>query len=134
MGATVIIEIEGLDKVLGRLSEIEDKGQKNLETQMGELARATEQAWKQATPQRTGKLRGGDTTEAQGLSFTLKNAVHYYKFVDEGHMTPAGWRTRRGYRRAKRRSHVPGQHITDKAVQFIEQNIERYLAKFLDGV
>src|SRR6266480_4396863 len=129
MGTKVIVTIEGLDKVLSRLEEIETKGQKNLETQVGELARATEQAWKQATPQRTGKLRGGDISEVQGLSFTLKNSVHYYPFVDKGHMTPAGWRTRRGYRRAKRRSHVPGQHITDAAVQYVEQNIERYLAK-----
>ncbi len=128
----VIIELDGLEQVLSNLTKIEEQAERKLEQQTKELASATEQAWKSATPERTGRLRAGDTSEVTGLSFTLKNSVHYYPFVDEGHMTPAGWRTRHGYRRAKRRSHVEGRDITPKAIEFIQQNIVEYLSKFLD--
>jgi hypothetical protein len=83
----------------------------------------------------TGRLVSEERAETvSGLSFTLNNTTKYYEWVDKGHMTPRGWRTRRGYRLAKRRSRVPGQHMTEKAVQFIEQNINSYLSKFLDNV
>ena len=128
----VIVTFEGLDRVISNLSTIEEKAPKNLETQVQSLARDTEQAWKQATPARSGRLQGGDRAEPEALSFTLENSVSYYKFVDDGHQTPAGWHTKHGYRPAKRRSHVEGREMTQAAIEFVEQNIEEYLAKFLD--
>jgi hypothetical protein len=133
MAIKVIIEWQGLDTVISNLSDIQVKAPKNLERQMASLAGATEDNWKENTPKgKTGRLRGGDVAEPDGLSFTLRNSVQYYKFVDEGHNTPKGWRTKHGYRLAKRRSHVAGREITSKTVQFIEQNLLKYLSKFLE--
>ena len=134
MAIKVTITFQGLDEAITHFSQISGKAQENLQKQTEALAQGTLQAWKEATPIRTGQLRGADATEVDGLSFTLLNATKYYDFVDRGHQTPAGWHTRRGYRPAKRRSHVAGREITTKAVQFIEDNIEEYLSKFLDGV
>jgi hypothetical protein len=134
MGARVIIEWDGLEQVISNLADLGEKAPQNLEHQMAELASATEDAWKESTPRRTGRLQEADIVETGGMSFTLNNATRYYDWVDRGHMTPAGWRTRHGYRPAKRRSHVEGQEMTDKAVQFIEENIEDYLSKFLDNI
>ena len=132
MGAKVVIEWQGIDTVISNLSDIQEKAPKNLERQMASLASATEDNWQEDTPERTGKLRGADIAKPDGLSFTLNNAVKYYKFVDEGHMTPKGWRTRHGYRPAKKRSHVEWREMTSKAVEFIVQNLEKYLSKFLE--
>lgn len=134
MGAGVKITWEGIDTVINNLDAIEQKASEGVIKQTKALASATEQAWKDATPRRTGKLQEGDRVEVDGMSFTLRNAVQYYPFVSEGHMTPRGWRTRRGYRVAKRRSRVEGKLITEKAIQFVEQNIRDYLSRFLDGV
>lgn len=134
MGAKVIIEWQGLDNAIARLTEIEEKAPESLATQVRELAKDTEQTWREATPRKTGRLQGADEAKPDGLSFTLNNSTRYYKFRDEGHWTPRGWRTKHGYRPAKRRSHVEGAFMTDKAVEFIEQNAEEYLSKFLDNV
>lgn len=134
MGARVIITFQGVEQVLGNLTQIEEKAGQNLQKQTNELAKATEQAWKEATPRRTGRLQDADKAETAALSFTLRNATFYYPFVDEGHMTPRGWRTKHGYRLAKRRSRVKGREMTQKAVEFIRQNIREYLSKFLEGV
>lgn len=135
MGARVVVQWQNLDTVIARLTDIEEKAPQNLERQMAELAADTEKAWKQNTPKgKTGRLQGADVAEPDGLSFTMKNSTRYYGWVDEGHNTPRGWRTKHGYRPAKRRSHVAGREITSKTVQFIIQNINRYLSKFLDNV
>ena len=132
MGARVTIEWIGLDEAVNRLGEIEVRAEENLVKQVAALARDTEQEWKQATPRRTGRLQEADVAKPDGLSFTLNNDVYYYPFVDEGHWTPKGWRTRHGYRPAKRRSHVAGREMTSQAVEFIEGNITDYLSRFLD--
>lgn len=134
MGAKVIITIEGLDEVLNRLDEIGKKAGENVQQITQQFARDSEQFMQEVTPVRTGRLRQGDKAEAQGLSFTLQNGEKYYPFVSDGHMTPAGWHTRRGYRPAKRRSHVAGKHITEQTVQYIEENIEDRYSRFLDNV
>lgn len=134
MGARVVIEWQGLETVISNLSRIEEIAPQNLERQVSALAKDTEQEWKQVTPRRTGRLQNADVAEPDGLSFTLKNNVYYYKFVDEGHNTPRGWRTKHGYRPAKRRSHVAGREMTSKTAQFVAQNINDYLSKFLDNV
>lgn len=134
MGARVIIQWQGLDAAISRLSEIEEKAPQNLERQVSALATATEQEWKQNTPRRTGKLQEGDKVEPDGLSFTLNNSTRYYPFVDTGHWTPKGWRTKHGYRPAKRRSHVAGREMTSKTIQFVLQRMNDYLSKFLDNV
>jgi hypothetical protein len=134
MGARVIIEWQGLDAAISRLTEIGEKAPQGVEHQMAALANATEEVWKEHTPRRTETLEEGDVVEPDGLSFTLKNSVYYYKFVDEGHNTPKGWRTKHGYRLAKRRSHVAAREMTSKTMQFVAQNIVRYLSKFLDNV
>ena len=134
MGARVVITIDGLQTVLNNLSQIEEKAGQNLQTLTEDLAKDTERAWKEATPRKTGLLQDSDRAEPGSLSFTLNNSVHYYKFVDEGHMTPRAWRTRHGYRTAKRRSRVAGREMTPRAIEFIRQNIRGYLSKFLDNV
>jgi hypothetical protein len=133
-GAKVIITFEGLDQVIANLTEIETKGEENLVKLTKALAADTEQAWQDVTHRRSGRLQGADVAEAMALSFTLKNVTYYYDWVNDGHWTPRGWRTKRGYRLAKRRSHVEGQEMTQKAMMFVSQNILEYLSKFLNGV
>lgn len=134
MGARVVIEWQGLGSVISSLAAIEEKAPRSLERQVAALAKDTEKEWRQVTPRRTGRLQNADQAEVSGLSFTLKNNIFYYRFLDEGHDTPRGWRTKHGYRLAKRRSHVAGRDMTAKMVQFIEQNIKSYLSKFLDNM
>lgn len=133
MGARVTITIDGIDEVVQNLTNIGERASENLVKLTAELARDTEDAWKAATPRRTGRLQEGDVAKPDGLSFTLNNAVFYYKFLNDGHWTPRGWRTRHGFRPAKRRSHVEGRQMTEKALQFVEDNITEYLSKFLDN-
>lgn len=134
MGARVVVQWQGLEQVISNLERIEEIAPKNLETLVGELAKDTEKYWQQVTPRRSGKLQEADKAEPDGLSFTLQNRIFYYKFVDAGHRTAAGWRTRHGYRVAKRRSYVKGREMTSKTVQFVVENIGKYLSKFLDNV
>lgn len=133
MGAKIVVELEGLDRVLNNLGSIGEEAVAGIEKQTAQLAADTQVAWRNATPSRTGRLRAGDTAESGGMQFSLLNGVVYYPFSDEGHMTPKGWHTRKGFRPAKRRSHVSGHMMTEKAVEFIEENILTYLSKFLDG-
>lgn len=135
MGARVVIQWEGLEQTISRLTQIEEKGQQNLQTLTKDLGDDTETAWKQATPKgKTKQLSEGDKATPAELSFTLNNSVHYYKFVDEGHKTPLKWRTKHGFRYAKKQSYVKGREMTKAAVQFITDNITKYLSKFLDNV
>lgn len=135
MGARVIVEWQGLDAAISRLTEIGEKAPQGVEHQMAELSSASEEVWKENTPHgKTGRLEEGDNVEPDGLTMTLKNSITYYGFVDEGHNTPRGWRTKRGYRLAKRRSHVAGREMTSKTMRFVMENINRYLSKSLDNV
>lgn len=134
MGARVSVVFEGLDTVLNNLTRIEEKAPQNLQTQIERLARDTEQAWRQATPRRTGRLQSEESAQTVRFGFTLNNSTRYYDWLSDGHWTPRGWRTRRGFRRAKRRSFVEGRHMTEKAMEFITRNILEYLSKFLDNV
>jgi hypothetical protein len=135
MGAKVTITWDGLEQMIGDLSAMEEKAPQNIEAQTKKLADATETAWRQATPKgKTGRLQEGDKAQPGGMSFTLNNATTYYPFVDDDHKTPAEWHTKKGLRIAKRRTLVKGKQMTEKAVQFVEENIEDYLSKFLDNV
>lgn len=138
MGARIVIEWQGLDAAISQLTRIEEVLPQNLEQQMAALAKDTQSVWKQNTPKgkngRLHRLQGGDIAEPDGLSFTMKNSTYYYGWVDEGHNTPRGWRTKHGYRPAKRRSHVAGREMTSKTMQFVMQNIVQYLSKSLDNV
>jgi hypothetical protein len=141
MAVKVTIQFEGVQEVMQRLTEIEEKAEKNVETITKQLAEDTEKAWKDATPygkhsekRKTPHLRDEDKTVPSGLTFVLQNSVYYYKFVDEGHNTPKGWMTKHGFREAKKNSYVKGQEITKKATDFVEQHTVPYLSKFLDNV
>jgi hypothetical protein len=134
MGARVTITWDGMETVLDNLTRIEGKGGENLVKLTEIFAKDTKQAWKEATPRRKGRLQDEERAQPAGLSFTLESSTFYYPFVDPGHWTPKGWRTKRGYRPAKRRSHVEGKYMTDKAVEFVRQNIQEYFSRFLDGV
>lgn len=134
MGVRVTITWDGIEEAVSRLGTISERGQQNLVKLTSELAKDTETAWKEATPRRTGRMQSEERAEVAEMSFTLQNNTYYYQFVDPGHWTPRGWRTKHGYRPAKRRSHVEGRFMTQKAVGFVEQNIVPYLSKFLDGV
>jgi hypothetical protein len=130
----ITIEFNGLTENIEYLTAINEKAIAGIEKQTALLARDSQSAWRGATPKRSGRLQSGDVAQVDGMSFTLGNAVYYYDFVDLGHNTPAGWRTKHGYRPAKRRSHVAGREITQKAVQFIEENAVGYISKFLDDI
>lgn len=133
MGIKVIIEWQGLDTVISDLSDIEKNAPKNLERQVVSLAKDSKQAWRGNTPHgKTGRLQDEEEAEPDGLSFTLNSVTKYYPFVDEGHMTPKGWRTKHGYRPAKKRSHVAAREMTSKTIDFIEGHVEEYLSKFLE--
>lgn len=132
MSAKVTITWEGLDEVLSNLTDIGKQAPDRLQKQVQALAEDTETAWKDDTPRRTGRMQEADRTDVAGLSFTLNNDTYYYDFVDKGHWTPRGWRTKHGYRPAKHRSHVEGREFTAVAIEFIKDNIEEYLSKFLD--
>jgi hypothetical protein len=133
VGLKITISFQGIEEVIGNLTRIEEQGQKNLIKLTAELANDTEKAWKAGTPEgKTKRLRGEERAEPSGMSFTLISPTFYYKFVDEGHNTPLGWKTKHGWRPAKRRSHVAGRDMTPKAVEFIRQNIRPYLVRFLD--
>ena len=137
MGVRVTISFDGIDTVISNLSTIKQKAEQGITSQVALLAKDTKSVWETATPvgkrKGAGRLRGDDRVPVSGMSFTLNNSVRYYKFVDEGHNTARGWRTKRGYRLAKRRSFVKGREMTEKATSFIQDNILIYLAKFLDG-
>ena len=124
----VTITFEGVEKVLSNLTDIGEKAGENLQKQIEELGKDTAIKWQQATPSRSNRLRGSDKMMPGELSFTLQNAVYYYKFVDEGHMTPKAFHGRP----ARRISHVQGREMTKVAVDFIMENLIDYLAKFLD--
>lgn len=133
MGVKVTVELIGLSTVIANLDKIGEQAPSNLEKQTEALAKDSLDAWQGATPVRSGRLKGGSSADVGGLSITFTNAVRYYKWVDDpGHMTPMGWHTRHGYRPAKRRSHVAGKPITKTLVNFVSENIEEYLSKFLD--
>ncbi|SRR6266516_894489 len=135
MGAQIRITLVGLQEVESRLTAIGEKAEQNLVKQTAKLADDGKAAWKQATPKgKTGRLQGEEDAQASGLSAIFKSPTRYYVWVDKGHETPRGWRTRHGYRLAKRRSHVKGQEMTEKLVDWLKQNIREYLSKFLDGV
>ena len=134
MGTSITIKWEGLDQAISRLADIGEKIPQNIGSQMKELGGDTQTYWRQNTPRRSGKLEEGDNVEPDGMSFTLKNSIFYYPFVDTGHDTPRGWRTKRGYRLAKRRSHVAGREMTSKTMRFVMENINRYLSKSFDNV
>lgn len=133
MGVKVTIELEGLQTVLNNLESIEARAQGNLEKQTVQLTRDAQDAWRGATPVRTGRLMGADRGIPGGLEVEFINNVKYYPFVDEGHMTPMGWHRHGRYIPAKRRSHVGGRFMTQALVEFLEGNIEEYLSKFIDS-
>lgn len=135
MGARIVVTFQGLEETIGRLDAIEEKAGQNLIKQTAKLADDGKTAWKEGTPEgKTGRLRGEEDAQAADLSITFTSPTYYYKFVDEGHDTPRGWRTKHGYRLAKRRSHVKGREMTQKLVDWLSQNTTRYLSKFLDNV
>ena len=128
----VTITFYGLTETIEHITKFRDNVPKNIEKQVELLARDTKTAWSGATPRRTGRLAAGNTAPATSMGFTLENGIFYYDWVDAGHQTPAGWHTKRGYRPAKRRSHIAGREMTRSAVQFIEENISVYLSKVFD--
>lgn len=134
MGARIVVQFQGIEETIERISQIEEKAQQNIITETKQIGDEGKTAWKEGTPERTGRLRGEEDSTPADLSITFTSPTRYYKWVDEGHMTPAGWRTKHGYRPAKRRSHVEGQYMTKKLVEWLQQNMTRYLSKFLDNV
>lgn len=139
MGARVVIQFQGIEETIARLTQIEEKAGENLVKQVKELSDDGKSAWRQATPRRKGRLQDEEDATPSGLSITFKSPTFYYDWVSEGHDTPKGWRRRRKdgttyYQKAKRRSHVKGREMTEKLVDWLRQNTREYLSKFLDGV
>lgn len=140
MAVKVTVTFEGLGEVLNRLTEIDEKAQKNVETITENFGKDTESFWKDITHQgKTGRLRDEEKVEPMGLTFVMTSPTYYYKFVDEGHKTPEGWHRHRRdgstyFQQAKRRSVVKGQEMTKRTTDFIEQNLEKRYSKFLDNM
>lgn len=132
MGVRIVLE--GLQEVLDNLTKVEEKAPENLEKQVAHLAKDTQEEWKQNTPRRTGQTQDAEQTPVDGLKFTMNNCVKWYDWLNDGHMTPRGWHTKHGYRPAKRRSHVEGREMTQKALDYVERNATQTLSKFLDNV
>jgi hypothetical protein len=134
MGANVTIAFQGVEETISRLTQIEEKAEQNLVKQTKALADDGVQAWRQGSPRDTGRMQSEENAEASGLSISFRSPTRYYDWVNDGHQTPAGWRTRRGFRRARHRRRVEGQHMTQKLTDFVAQNATRYIGKFLDNV
>lgn len=134
MGARIVIQFQGIEETIQRITEIEEKAQQNLINEVKELGTDGVQAWREGSPRDTGRMQSEEGAEVAGLSISFKSPTRYYDWVNDGHMTPAGWRTKRGFRRAKRRHRVAGQHMTQKVVDFVAQNATKYIGKFLDNV
>lgn len=130
----VTVTVDGVEQVLSNLTRIGEQSEQNLVKLTKNLADDGKAAWKEGTPRRTGRLQGEETAEASGLSITYSSPTRYYDWVDAGHYTPRGWRTKHGYRPAKRRSHVAGREMTPKLIDWLTQNTPEYLSRFLDGV
>ena len=129
-GVKVTIAFEGIDTVISNLDKIGKKTEQNIQDITEKLAVDTQDAWQAATPRRTGRLQEADKAKTGHFSFTLENPTYYYFWRDEGHNTPRGWRLPGGgYRVAKRRSHVEGAFMTEKAVEFVEAEILDRLGK-----
>src|SRR5690348_4891330 len=120
MGYTIRVEWTGLDGAISRFSQMGEQLNNNLENQAQALGRAGKDAWDSVTPVRSGRLKGGNTAEAGGLTVTFSNAVRYYPFLDTGHMTPSYFHRHGRIVPAKRRSHVAGRFMTEKLVKFLE--------------
>lgn len=134
MGYRVIVTFEGIDEVIGNLSATGEELQTNITEAMAQLSADTQDEWQAATPVRTGRLQAGDKASASGMSFTLANSVFYYSLRDKGHMTPRGWRTKHGYRPAKKRSHVAGAHMSDRAIGYIKGELMNRLGKAVSSI
>jgi hypothetical protein len=129
MGIRVIISFEGIDEVIGDIEGWGEHIETNIEEAMAELATDTQEAWQEATPRRTGRLQEGDKATPEGMSFTLANPVYYYGWRNDGHATPRGWRTRHGYRPAKKHSFVKGARMSEAAIHFVRGELMQRLGK-----
>jgi hypothetical protein len=128
MGAKVVIQFQGVEETISRLNQIEEKAQQNIINEMGQISDDGKSAWKEATPKgKTKQLSGDEDATPADLSITFTSPTYYYKFVDEGHRV-----RKRGGGYAKRR--VEGRYMTKALVEWLKENMTRYLSKFLDNV
>jgi hypothetical protein len=135
MSLKVNVALEGVQETISRLNQIEEKAEQNLVSIAGQISDDGESAWKDATPEgKTGRLRSEEKAVPAGLSVSYTSPTEYYKFVDEGHNTARGWQRPWGYQKAKKRSFVKGREMTKQLVEWLRQNMFRYLSKFLDNV
>lgn len=128
MGARIVVTFQGIEETIQRITEIEEKAQQNIITEMKQISDDGKTDWKENTPEgKTGRLRGDEDATPADLSITFTSPTYYYKFVDEGHRI-----RKRGGGYAKRR--VKGRYMTKALVDWLRQNMTRYLSKFLDNV
>jgi len=124
MSITVTITFDGLDEVIGNLGTIGEEWAQNVDEATAQLGVDALEVMKEETHIRSGRLRSGDTLSGGAMAFELSNPVYYAPFVERGHMTPRGWRTRHGYRPAKHPPHhVAARPFLEPAVEFVEDNI-----------
>lgn len=128
-GVKVTIAFEGIDTVISNLDKIGQKTEQNIQDITAKLGTDAQDVMREHTPERKGRLREGDALDVGKFEFTIFNEVYYAGWRNWGHMTPRGWHTRRGYRPAKRRSHVEGAFFLEQAVEFVEKEIIDRLGK-----
>ena len=129
MAARVTITIEGVETVLSNLETIGKKIESNIQDITATLGADALDVMRERTHVRTGQLREGNTLNVGHFSFTLSNRVRWARFIEFGHMTPRGWRTKHGYRSAKRRSQVGPYPFLEPAVEFVDEVILERLGK-----
>lgn len=132
MAARITIQWIGLDRAISRFENVGMSVLDKIEKQGVELSRAGQNAWRDATPVRSGRLMGGDRGVPGGFEIEFINATRYYPFVDEGHRTPSYFRRHGRIVPAKHISHVAGRHMTEKLVEYLEGATVEYLRKALD--
>lgn len=132
MAYKVTIEWTGLDNAIQHFEKVGYSVLQKIEDQGVELARAGQDAWRAATPVRTGRLMGSDRGVPGGLEIEFINATRYYDWVSEGHRTPSYFHRHGRIVPAKRRSFVAGRHMTEKLVEYLEGATTEYLRKALD--
>lgn len=128
----ISVEFEGLDALVSRLEALGEKVETGSEQVVAKVGADAQKVMIEATHRRSGKLQEGDELDVSGLEFRLFNEVFYAPFVEAGHNTPAGWRTKHGYRPAKHRHWVEARPFLKPAEEYATEELTSRLATILD--
>jgi hypothetical protein len=134
MAGTISIKLtwENIDEAIGRLDQIEKNAKSEIINITRTFASALEKHWIAVTHKRTYRLSEGNKAMPDEMIINLMNGVYYYDWVNDGHNTPKEWHRKSGIIKAKRITHVPGQKMTEKVIQYAADNLVEAYEHFLD--